>query len=155
MNARRVRLLATVAVAVLVVSLGTTLTAATNVPPSNAGITTVQLETSCSVQAAVAFHPKNLNRNGAGHQTLTVTVTFPGGVPPEADGASILGLTMSLPGGTQTISSVPGGGPSAYTFTRDDVLDLVGPVRVDVDIVVSGNLGHCTFSVEDTLKITG
>lgn len=142
------------ALIVLVIGAGTTMTAGMQVPPSNAGVMNVVLDIDCSVAATVVFDRSNLNRVGGGHQQLTATISFPNGVPPESAGQPITNAVMRLPGGTQEVTPVSQTGLE-LTFTRESILSLVGPVTGDFVFEVAGTLGPCTFSGQETLKISG
>lgn len=147
-----IRRLVMVLVGLLLVSMASVMTAGLVVPESNAGLAVLALEPGCVVPSAAAMSPKNLNRRSAAHHTLTATLSFPGGLPP---GSVVGGVTMSLAGGVTAISPNPGGGPEAFTFSRDDVLSLVGPTRGDYTFEISGQVGGCTFAAQDTIRLNG
>jgi hypothetical protein len=152
MSRRWVARLAVMTVAIIVVSLGSSMTAAIKVPATNAGVMSVPVNLSCSVPVSVTFLPSNLNRVSASHTLVTATLTFSGGIPA---GATVTNVLMQLPGGSQPIDPLPGGGPDVFEFTRDSVLSLVGPQNGDLILEVTGIVGQCPFSAQNTIKVSG
>jgi hypothetical protein len=147
-----IRRLLAVVVIILVLSAGTVMTAAITVPESRAGLVLVTMEPGCTIPVSVTLSPSNMNRTSAAHHALTVTLTFSGGGPA---GTPVTDITLRVAGGSGTALADPGGGPYVFTFSRPAVLALVGPVNDDFVVEVSGQSGGCTFSAEDTLKISG
>lgn len=147
-----IRRLLAVVLTVLVLSAGTVVTAAITVPESRAGVAVATMEPSCTVPATVTLSPSNMNRTSASHHTLTVTLTFSGGLPA---GTQVTAVTLRVAGGSSVALANFGGGPYVFTFSRPAVLALVGPVNGDFVFEISGQVGACTFSAQDTLKISG
>ena len=147
-----IRRLLVVAGAMLVLSLGTVMTAAIAVPDSRAGMATLAIDTDCTAQAAVTMSPSNINRVSAAHHTMTATLSFPDGLPA---GATVSSVVLSLPGGSSVVGPNGGSGPVVFTFSRESILLLVGPQNGDFVFEISGTVGTCTFAAQDTLRITG
>jgi hypothetical protein len=137
---------------VLALSAGVVMTAAMTVPESRAGFAVVTREPACTVPVSVALSPSNMNRASASHHTLTVTLMFGTSLPA---GTPITDVTLRVAGGSSMALANTGGGPYVFTFPRPVVLSLVGPVNGDINFEVSGLAGTCTFSGQDSLKISG
>jgi hypothetical protein len=137
---------------VIAFSIGSVMTATNAVSDSRAGIAAVPVEVGCAVVASVSFSPNNMNRSSAAHHTLTATVVFPGGLP---DGVTPTGVVLRLSGGAQAIAPDSGGGPAAFTFSRADVLGLVGPVNGNFTLEIAGQIGNCQFAASDTIRVSG
>ena len=153
MSGQRLVRLALVFIAVIALSLGTTLTAANVVPPSNAGMASVPISTACPFPVSGTFLPKNIT-NQRRNRIVSVLVLFPSGRPPEFADATAA-IELRLPGGTQTVSPMPGSGPWLFLFWQDDVFELIGDLRGDVVIEIVGTVGTCYFVESTTIRANG